>query len=220
MDIQFQIEKAFLQAFNIPLRERFDIPKKPANGFKENIMDTSFKPSFAVQQSQTAKLGASFYKNDAYGREYFLPASIYYTDANGASKSIDLPLPVITIQASKTIVETPLVERHGSVKEIINTDDIIINIRGVIVHPDNWFPEDDITKVYNVAFIPQQTVSIKNALTDIFLQALPGFDNAKGGGVVVKSLKFPAVTGCIGTKPYEIELVSDFIFDLENVPAV
>ena len=209
MSLDFTIQKAFYNVFGLPIETEFKIDKRVVN--HTHSLD-KFNINSGTPQSKSAKLGSNFYATDAYGRNYFLPVSVYYTDANGAKQDYDLPFPVVNIECGKTIIETVLVERSGSVKEIISIDDIIITIRGFMVDPNNNYPEDDVRELGESIFLPNQTVKIRCALTDIFLQ-----DN--DFGVVVKKLRFPAVTGIVGVKPYEIDLVSDAIFDLVNVPA-
>ena len=211
MSLGFNIEKAFYQTFGLPLETEFKIDKRNVNPQKET--NSQFKIPNAVAQSDSAKLGSKFFATDVHGRYYFLPVTIYYNDIQTHKDfSYDLPFPVIGTDAGKDIIETSLVERNGSVKEIINTNDIIISIKGFIVDPNNNYPEDDVRELFETVFLPNQTVKIRSALTDIFLK-----DNEFS--VVVKKLRFPPVTGVIGAKPYEIDLVSDAIFDLEKVPA-
>ena len=209
--MSFNIQKAFYQTFGLPIETEFKFDKRNTNPQKET--NSQFNIPNAVAQNESAKLGSKFYSTDAYGRYYFLPVTVYYNDIQTHKDfSYELPFPVVGIECGKDIIETSLVERNGSVKEIINTNDIIITIRGFIVDPNNNFPEDDVREAFETVFGPNQTLKIRSALTDIFLK-----DNEFS--VVVKKLRFPPVSGVIGAKPYEIDLVSDAIFDLEKVPA-
>lgn len=57
---------------------------------------------------------------------------------------IQLWNPIIRLAARKLVVDTPMVEMDGSVKEIISIDDYIINIRGTIKNTDGLWPDDDV----------------------------------------------------------------------------
>lgn len=209
MDLEFNIAKAFYKTFGLPLESDFKIDKKIVAPQHQD--DGGFIMNDAMAQPLVSKLGTNFFKLDAFNRWYFLPATIYYNDLKtGVDVSFDLPNPVISIDCGKGIVSTGMVERPGSVHEIINTNDFIITIRGFIADPNNNYPEDDIRDLFEKAFKPDQSVKIKNALTDIFLQDNPS--------IVISKLSFPAVKGVIGVKPYEIQAMSDLIFDLEKVP--
>jgi hypothetical protein len=158
---------------------------------------------FAIEQAtpveQYSSLGQPYFDTDAYGREFFMPVKL-----NGYS----LSLPVIGITAKKTIVSTALPERKGTVKELINTDDWIINIKGIIIRPDNNFPEAEIIEMERL-FAKDESLSMRSVLTDIFLKG--DFEHR----VVLKSISFPAIAGVQHAKAYEMEFESDQIFDLE-----
>jgi len=199
----FNIESAFFKQFGLPLQPSFKVDHKPVNQNQGEINYPFDIAAATKQPEKSTNYGSNYYATDIYGRYYFMPVSI---------SDYLLPFPVISIDCGKDIVSTPMVERQGSVHEIINTNDFIINIRGFIADPNNNYPESEIIALLQNVFVPNKSLTIKSVLTDIFLQG--------NNSVVVKSLKFPPVKGIIGVKPYELDLVSDLIFDLENVPAV
>jgi Domain of unknown function (DUF6046) len=173
----FEIEKLFNEAFGYNSKA-FEFAKK-------------------VPNAQYAKLGSAYYAKDAKGREYYLPVML---------GGVQLPYPVISIRSSKTIVDTPMVERDGSVYEGISMDDYMITIRGVMVGANNSFPEDDITKLKEL-WEKKESVQIRNVLTDIFLKG----ENK----VIIKSLELGEMGGTKHVRSYQMELVSDMELELE-----
>src|SRR4051794_6477457 len=88
-------------------------------------------PSFKIEQApdrlESSSLGQPYFSEDAVGREFFLPATL---------EGILIPFAVISIVTKKTLVETPLPERGGSVTEMISIDDFAINIKGILITED------------------------------------------------------------------------------------
>ena len=177
--------------------------------------------------------GAPYYAQDQVtGREYYLPVTISYPDSSplpvgsvkaggavgfapvptntGVLLKWELPHPVVSISSKKTIIETALTERRGTVKELINIEDYQITIRGLIIGGTNELPEADVAKLVDIYEL-NVAVTITNALTDIFL--------LKGGSerVVIKSLDFPEVKGVKNVRGYTLVMVSDQSFSLEEI---
>ncbi len=175
----------------------------------------AFEPKFDTLPTRVtnSSKGAPYYDTDVTGREYFLPAIIIYTTAAGEEKIYTLPNPVISISGRKNIVETALTERNGTVKEIINVQDYDIVIKGIIVDHNSAYPEADVATLIEI-FESNTAVQLANALTDILLihPDRKGSDN-----VVIKELSFPPVTGAKYVKPYQLTLVSDAIFNLQEI---
>lgn len=139
------------------------------------------------RESNGGKLGSGW---------QFMPISI-----NGLA----LWEPIIRPVGRKTIIETPMVERSGSVKEIISSDDWIFNIRGVIKRADGRYPDAEITQLVDLRN-QQKALPIISALTTILLQH---------EFVVITSLTFPETPGRTQSVAYEIECVGDIPFKLE-----
>lgn len=139
-------------------------------------------------------LGSTLRKGDAQGRYYFMPIEI-----NG----IEIPNAVISIKGKKTIVETAMVGRKGTVKELISVDDFEIEIAGVAMDVD--FPDEAIDELNNL-FNINESVPLKCALTDIFL--------SQDDKVVIKSIDFPAMKGYESVQFFKMSLVSDRSFEL------
>ena len=141
-----------------------------------------------------------------------MPVTLGYV-LQGVATEWDLPYPVISISSRKTIIETALTERRGTVKELVNIEDYQIVIKGFIIHPTNEFPENRVTTLRNI-FEQNTVLSIKCPLTDIFLLRP---DRSGSDQVVIKELKFPAITGIKNVRPYELHLVSDEPFNLLSI---
>lgn len=136
-------------------------------------------------------------KKSLYGKSFFLPVKL---------DGIELMHPLIKISSTKKIVETALVNRSGSVKELISTEDYKINIKGIIIRDDQTFPEEEIAQLRRI-YLKDEALTVENALISIFLR-----DNEK---VVVTDLTMPDMKGGISNvKAYELNLVSDKSFKL------
>jgi hypothetical protein len=166
--------------------------------FGYDAPERTFTIDAAPGRLETASLGGRYYDTDIFGREFFLPVQL---------DGYVLPFAVVSVMCKKTIVSTPMPERGGTVKELISIDDYQINVKGIIVNDDNVFPESEIIDLHEL-FLKAESVNMQCVLTDIFLK---GAFNQR---VVIKDLKFPAVTGIEHAKPFEMELESDMIFDL------
>jgi len=145
--------------------------------------------------------GSPFYGLNNNGNEVFLPIWLIKSDG----KKFMLQNTVSSIVSKKTIVETQLVNRQGSVKEEISIDDWEINVKGIIISPDMDYPDQqvqDLVKLYELS----DSLVIDNARTSICLK--------KGEKVVLKSLKFPELKGMKNLQPFEMDLVSDVEFTL------
>lgn len=169
--------------------------------FKENFgydVPESFNIDTYGGRQQYSKLGSPYFKADIYGREFFMPVVL---------DGILLPFAVVGIKLRKNIVKTSLVERDGTVKEIISSDDYEISIKGITIYPDgDVFPEDDITALKKL-YDNNQAVVLQCAMTDIFIP--------KDDSVIIQDLTFPPVSGTEHARPYEMNLLSDSINTLE-----
>jgi hypothetical protein len=135
------------------------------------------------------------------GNEVFLP--IWLIKADGSK--FMLQNTVSSIASKKTIVETPLVSRQGTVKEEISIDDWEINVKGIMVSPDWDYPDQqvsDLKELYNL----NESLAIENARTSLLLK--------ENENVVIRSLKLPEVKGRKNVQAFEIDLISDLPFSL------
>lgn len=169
----------------------FDIQKifRDTWGYHPPVFDVS------VQPEQSSKK-IDYFAKGLFGRPYFMPVKL---------GEVNLPNPVIKITSKKTIVETAMVNRVGTVKELISLEDYRINIKGIIITEDNSYPEDDIRTIHEL-YKQNTSFPIISALTNIFLT-----DDNK---VVITDITWPEVSGTQNVKTYEMNLVSDHPFDL------
>lgn len=145
--------------------------------------------------------GSPFYGQNNNGNEVFLP--IWLIKADGTK--FMLQNTVSSIVSKKTIVETPLVARQGSVKEEISIDDWEINVKGVIVSPDMDYPDQQVADLRNIYSLGE-SFEMENARTSLLFG-----ENEK---VVIRSLKLPEVKGFKNIQAFELDFVSDIPFSL------
>lgn len=179
-------------------------------GYESN----AFKPEFQQQPyvrttakpypNELGQRGSKYVgKNPLTGLEYYMPVKL---------GGLELHHPVVRMQCRKTIISTPLVERQGTVKELINIDDWDINIKGIILLKEDRYPEDEIIALRDL-WNRNEALPIECPITDIFLD-IPGQGFAD---VVIKNITFPEVRGVMNARAYEISLESDSIFSLEEI---
>lgn len=232
MGFNIDINQAFQQAFGFGIPDNPFIAKKQA--FDKIVRkDYSVPPKGSVKPGETtnpflipngedkpthSSTGAPYYDTDLLGREFFMPVYLSHADKNGNTISYtdkndpnvwQLPFPVISIRGNISIVDTNLVQRRGSVHEIINQDDYLISIKGIMVTEDNTFPEAMVRRLREFYEIGQ-SLTIISALTDQFLHN--GEDK-----VIIRAFDMPGVPGSQGLRAYSLDLVSDSIFTLELV---
>jgi Domain of unknown function (DUF6046) len=189
-------------------------------GYKTQAFQPDFSPVSGDRVSLRTEQGASgspYYAKDPLGQEYFMPVTLIYPDNSnssaGALKSWGLPYPVISISSRKTIIETALTERRGTVKELVNIQDYEIVIKGFIISQGNDFPENEVTTLRSI-YEQNGAISIQCPLTDIFLLRP---DRSGSDQVVITELKLPVVKGIKNVKPYELHMISDEPFNLISI---
>jgi hypothetical protein len=149
----------------------------------------------AVPRVETSLLGQPYYAEDVFGREFFLPIKL---------NDYLLPFALISVTPKKTIVETPMPQRGGSVNEIITIDDYVFDIKGMLVSKDNSFPEQQMMEMHEI-FKINASITLRSVVSDIFLSGL--FEHK----VIVLDMKWTAVAGVENAKPFELRLKSDMI---------
>lgn len=192
MSTEFKIKEVFKKTFGYEPPAKFEIPQ-------------------ASSKTTTSKLGQPLFMDDVFGREFFMPLQFTGTVKAGSLVvpfNYLVPFAVVGISCKKTIVSTPLVERQGSVKELINVEDYIFNIKGIIVRPDDEWPEDEISDLERIFKINQSLV-LRSALTDIFLKG--DYEHR----VVIHNVKLPPTPGIQHSASFEMDCESDAIFTLE-----
>ena len=189
-----------------------------AFGFTPNQFDLSFNGVTGDTAGNGRKeygiAGAPYYGiNKINGQEYFMPGFITYPDDSGTMQKWELPFPIVSVTGRKTIIETPLTQRRGTVKELIQQRDYIINIKGLIIAPTKEFPESDVISLKKM-FEQNIALKLQHPISDIFLM-----DHTTKGSdlIVITDLAFPEVKGVKNVRPYELTLVSDAPFSLVSV---
>ena len=195
-------------------------------GYKTKAFDPNFKTSTGLssRRKENGAQGSPYYSIDALGNEYYMPVSVTYTDSlkgnglesgdsSGSVSKWELPYPVISVTSRKTIVETPLTERRGTIKELINIQDYEIVIKGFIIGNANEFPETEVTRLRNI-YEQNVALSIQCPLTDIFLLRP---DRSGSDQVIMRELTFPSITGVKNVRPYQVRMVSDEPFNLVSI---
>lgn len=149
--------------------------------------------------------------------EIWLPTKFYNLPFKGINGSYELHLPysIVSIQGKTNIVKTTVSERKGTVKELYNIDDYIINVKGFLIDKETrvW-PEDDIYLLKQL-HESGEAFNIDNALVSPFLED-KGMVDTEQQKVVITAFSMPEVEG--GKKhvrPFSITLESDSIFTLE-----
>ncbi|MFR9574299.1 MAG: DUF6046 domain-containing protein [Rikenellaceae bacterium] len=162
-------------------------PPKYDNGADYSHSDTA-------SNKTSSALGSTLRKQDSQGRWYFMPIEL---------NNIEIPNSIISIKGKKTIVETAMVGRKGTVKELISVDDYEITIAGVLLDTD-W-PDEAIAELKDLYSL-NESISLKCALTDIFLE--------DDDSVVIKSIEFPEMKGYECSQIFKMSLVTDRSFEL------
>jgi hypothetical protein len=151
-----------------------------------------------LKQPDVNKRGTSYYGNEAYSKSYFMSVTL---------GGLDLYNPVISISNKKTIVQTTLVNRSGTVKEMISKEDYKINIKGIIIRQDNAYPDDEISDLMEL-YNRNEALTINCALTSLL------FD--EGEKVIITDLSFPPSPGTQNVQAYDMNLISDLKFILNK----
>lgn len=130
---------------------------------------TAIAGSFKIETSGTKKradLGSPVkeYSNDDLGTYEFLPAKI---------DGEPLPNPLVIISGEKSIVETDITD-VGTVFEKVFTRPYDISIICTLIGDNKEWPEDKLKKMAAL-WTKDQLVTLKCALTDIFLQPKDNF---------------------------------------------
>lgn len=154
----------------------------------------------AVSGRENSRKGTAIYKKDLMGRYYFMPVTFIYR-----KKEYEIDCALISITGKKTLVQTPLVGRKGSVKELISLDDYQISIVGAVVGEDRVWPEEKLNKI-NELYTINQSLELKCALAEVFL--------GQGDRVVITDLNVPSMSQTEHVQVIELKCVTDRAFEL------
>lgn len=171
------------------------------NSQSERKPDTEYDFGEPVARHDYNINGVAFYAQNNNGNEVFLPIWLIRPDGS----RLMLQNTVSDFTNKKTIVETALVNRKGTVKEEISISDWEINIKGIMVSPDFDYPDElvsELSELYELGV----SLGIENARASLILDG--------NEMVVIKSLRLPELKGMKNVQPFEMNLVSDLAFDL------
>jgi hypothetical protein len=197
----FEVTQLYRLAFGtvpyfIPHKGSSDVPAK----------GNSFSIADAPAKATTGAHGSAFYGTDVLGREIYCPVTL---------NEMLLDYAIIRIEGSINIVSTPLTERKGSVHEVISINDYMIVIRGFIINQTGIdLDEAQMNKYFDLLEIGKSVV-LRSVITD---RALFGPSDSSDSGdykVVIQKLSLPEFFGVKNVLKYEIQCMSDFIFNLE-----
>jgi hypothetical protein len=149
-------------------------------------------------RKETSSTGQRFYAEDLSGREFFLPVWI---------NNQLISFAVMGMTWKKTIVETAMPERGGSVNELISIDDYVFTVKGLLVDEDGNFPESGIIDLHNL-FKINSSIEMRSAMSDIVLGG--SYDHK----VIIRDVNWPPAAGVEHVKAFEINVKSDMVFDL------
>lgn len=151
-----------------------------------------------ADEKTTSDKGSVLRKKDAQGRYYFMPVVFEHK-----GKDYEIPNAVISFTGKKNVVETAMVGRKGSVKELISIDDYEISIQGIASSDD--FPEAAIAEL-NELYTINEAITLKCALTDIFME--------EDDRVIIRSIDISDMKGSETFQVFKIDLVTDRSFEL------
>ncbi len=173
-------------------------PNRPGSSYTGGDYETQGE---APVRPERTKRGSTLYAKDWRGRWYFMPVVFEHAFIG----RIEIPHALVNVTGKKNIVETAMVGRKGSVKELINLEDYKITIAGFIQSTDGTWPEDDIARMrdlYNV----NESVDLLCALTDEILD--------EDDRVVITNIEFPSTPGTEDGQVIRIECTTDKPFEL------
>ena len=175
--------------------------KAEAAIFKKSSTSEEYSLGGVADRREYNLNGVPFYALNENGNEIFMPIWLIRSDGS----RLLLQNTIMSLASKKTIVETPLVNRKGTVKEEISVDDWEMNVKGVIVSSDGAYPDQqvyDLNQLYELG----EALGIENARTSLLLNG--------GEKVVIKTLDLPPINGKMNVQAFEMNLVSDLEFSL------
>lgn len=158
------------------------------------------------------RTGQAFNKIGKYGQDIWFPIELRGSKVVGTSLepiNIFVDICTVSVNLMSTIISTPVVERKGTVNEIINIDDYKFTIRGFLIGENRTVPEQLILDLVSLKESTQEK-TLNGGYPELFLD--------ETCRIVISDLEFPEVQGKNHwIKPFTITCKSDFITDLEFV---
>lgn len=156
------------------------------------------------------KRAQQFNKIGDYGQDIWFPIELkgHKIVENGELEEIILPIDVCTVSVNmvSNIVSTPVVERKGTVNEIVSIDDYKFTIRGFLIDKNRKVPDQQILDLVDLKESTEQKY-LHGGYPELFLD-----ETCK---IVISDLEFPEVQGkSHWIRPFTLTCKSDFITDL------
>ena len=145
-----------------------EVMAKTIVGIPKTYRAENYKFDYEYVQVNS-KQGVSIRTGSENGTEIFMP--IWLSNVSRDATQYLLPNTIMSIMSKKNIVTTTLVNRDGTVKEEISLSDWDINIRGILVGKNGFYPDEEkqqLVKWYK----EKQTFHIQNARTAVCLEVL------------------------------------------------
>jgi hypothetical protein len=144
------------------------------------------------------------------GVQILLPIRFYLADVPVAY----FPYCVLSIDAKKTLIKTPMMQRKGEVNEAYNIGNYDINVKGFIIGENRAFPEADLARIKELFEVGNSFI-MDNALTNIYLTD-KNLSRLEQRRVIIESFSLMEVQGGrISARPFTMKVCSDSIFTLE-----
>lgn len=130
------------------------------------LYKTYFQGSYTIPpKTETDFSGTRFdaaYREQYRGVEVFLPVRLTNTDYE-----VYIPCATLRVTGQKTVVRTPVAERIGTVKEVLNIGDYKFDIKGVLIAENaNAYPDDEVYRL-RMLFESATPVRLINAVGDL-----------------------------------------------------
>jgi uncharacterized protein DUF6046 len=184
------------------MANEFNLKEIFAQQFGYTPQDFKISPKDVLTKKTPGYYGR-YYEEDKQGRDVFMPMTI--------GGDVFLPYIWVSVRGSKTIVETPMTERHGSVKELISINDYEFAVKGLLVGHDGRFPEKEVEELRRL-FERNESLTIKCILTDIYLLSTP---NQAQDKVVIYDHELFENKGVEHVRGFSFNMKADSIFELE-----
>lgn len=157
-----------------------------------------------------SKKNISFNKSGAYGQDIWFPVELKGGKMLGGewtALNINIDACTVSVNMATTVVSTAVVERKGTVNEIVNIDDYKFTIRGFLIGKNRTVPEDKIRALVDLKESTMEK-TLHGGYPEIFLD--------ESCRIIITELEFPEVQGgSHWIRPFTMTCKSDFITDLE-----
>lgn len=186
-EFQFNISEILRRAFGVS-GYQIDRPETPGL--------PSYKEVSTITLAQIADYGPMGFP--IYDVIRFKGGTVPGTDE--IFESLDLlDFPLIQVSRQKNILETVVVGKSGTVKELISNGDHSVQIRGVLVeHDSEKLPLEKVQRLKRICDLP-----VALEVESLVLNTL-GIDS-----LVIQSYDFPPLEGFVNVQPYVLSCVSD-----------